>query len=46
MIPGDDLFIPRMLKGEIIKGWVRRTKDFARVIDFEIIPCSEKDLVI
>ncbi len=46
MIKGDDLIVPSVLAGIPIKGWVRRTKDWMTVIEYEIKPCSVEDLVI
>ncbi len=44
MIVGDDLFIPQILRGELIKGWIRRTKDLKQVIDYHLEPCTIEDL--
>ncbi|MEO5645856.1 MAG: NUDIX domain-containing protein [Candidatus Paceibacterota bacterium] len=46
LIPGDDLFIHEILKGNPTKGWIRRTADFAMVINAEIYPCTLAELVI
>jgi 8-oxo-dGTP diphosphatase len=46
MKPGDELFVPQIIAGTPIKGWMRFTEDSKKVIDSSIIPCSEEDLVI
>ncbi len=46
LVPGDDLFIHQILKGNTIKGWIRRTADFKTIINYEMYPCTLAELVI
>lgn len=46
MIVGDSLFIPSVILGTPIRGYIRRTSDWKKVIDHDINPCTLSDLVI
>ncbi len=46
MKPGDELFVPQILAGTPVKGWVRFSEDSKTVLGHEILPCSLEDLVI
>ncbi len=46
MKPGDELFVPQILAGTPVKGWIRFTDDSKAIIGSDIKPCSLEDLVI
>lgn len=43
---GDEVFIYRVLNQIPTKGWVRRTKDWSRVIGYQIEICNPLELVL
>ena len=45
MKAGDELFIPQVLTGALVKGYVWFTKDEKKVLGSEIKPCTLEDLV-
>ncbi len=46
MIIGDELIIPDVLAGRPIKGHLRRTADFKKIIDHKINPCESEELLL
>ncbi len=46
MIIGDSLFIKDFFSGNLIMGYIRRTSDWKKIIDYKISPCTINDLVI
>jgi hypothetical protein len=36
LVKGDPLYIPDMLTGKPREGWVRRTKDFSKIINYDL----------
>jgi hypothetical protein len=38
LVKGDPLFIPDMLIGKPLEGWIRRTEDFSEVIGYDLQP--------
>ncbi|MFA7315303.1 MAG: NUDIX domain-containing protein [Candidatus Paceibacterota bacterium] len=46
MIIGDELIIPDVLAGRPIRGYLRRTSDFKKIIDHKINPCESEELLL
>ena len=46
MKPGDELFVPQILAGTLVKGWIRFTEDSKKVLGSLIESCTKEDLVI
>lgn len=44
MKPGDELFVPQILAGSPVRGWIRFLADGS--LDARILPCEPDDLVI
>ena len=44
--PGDELFVPQIIAGKLIKGWIHFSDDSSEVLGYEISPCTIEDLVI
>lgn len=44
MVKGDELYIPQMLTGQRIKGEVRRTEDWSRIVEANLEEVSPSDL--
>jgi len=36
LVAGDDIFISKMLKGQMVNAWIRRSSDFSKVLDYKI----------
>lgn len=45
MVPGDHLFIPPMLTGVCTTGFVRRKKDFSKILQTDLEECSLESLM-
>ena len=46
MKPGDELFVPQILAGTLIKGWIRFSEDEKTVLSHHIESCTIEDLII
>ncbi len=46
MIDGDMYFVPQILAGTPIKGYIRRKSDWSAIIDYKIEPCDPSELVL
>jgi len=46
LVPGDLVFLPDILQGKMLTGWIRRTKDFKTILDSQIEACQLSDLII
>lgn len=46
MKPGDELFVPQIIAGTPVKGWIRFRDDEKEVFDSDVNPCRIEDLVI
>lgn len=46
MKPGDEVFVPKILSGELTKGYVHFSKDAKQVYSSTTTPCLIEDLVI
>ncbi len=44
MVPGDDLFIPPILTGACMTGFVRRVSDFSKILDLDLKVCTPESL--
>jgi hypothetical protein len=44
MVKGDELIIPQMLTGQCIKGDVRRTEDWSRIVEVNLEEVAPSDL--
>ncbi len=46
MKPGDELFVPQIIAGTSVKGWIRSRDDEKEFFDSDVNPCRIEDLVI
>ncbi len=44
MVKGDELFIPQMLAGQCVKGDIRRTEDWSRIVEVNLQEVLPSDL--
>ena len=44
--PGDELFVPQIIRGEHTKGWIWFSEDSKEVLDYKLAPCSKEEIFL
>ena len=44
LVPGDEYFVPTMLKGIAVSGYIRRTEDWTSILEHTVKECSPNSL--